>query len=506
MSDERPEGAWWAQPGDDPWAVRQPEEIRSDDWPTGPVEGTGQQQPYAPQQPQQPYAQQQPYGQQPQQPPPGWGGQQAAYPPVDPYFRPPGEQLRRPGDAPFSSPYAPPYTSPHFPPPPQQPRDVLVAAEGRPARSSRRAPLIVALAALIALLGGAVGGVIGWGLADDGGDDVVTGTSSLPVTPRGSQQRPQGSVPAVAAQLLQRVVSIQVEQGSGSGFVIRPDGYILTNNHVVASAIGGGEVRVVFQDGRGFDARIVGADSSYDLAVIKVDASALPTVAFGDSAAAVVGDPVIAVGSPLGLSGTVTTGIVSALDRPVTAGESGASGGCGAKDASYYSAIQTDAAINPGNSGGPLVNYSGQVIGVNSAISTLSSSSSGGQSGSIGLGFAIPSNQAKRIADEIIRTGHAVHPVIGVSLDCTYDDPGARIGDARTTGGTPGVEPGGPADKAGLREGDVITAVDGKRVADSQELIVAIRAHVPGETVSLAYTRGGRSRTVEVTLGRSKTG
>ena len=483
MSDERPEGAWWAHNGEDPWAPQPPAQETGQDWPTGPVP-----------RPEQPYPQQQPH--QPQQ----QYGQ-----PGQPQYGP--QTGQRPGDPPFSTPYAPPYSLAGMPMAPQaahpQP-EVLTGDPGPRSRPRRLAPLLTALAVLIALVAGGVGGLVGHNLADDPSAPDFGGQSALPPTPKGTQERPQGSIPSVAAQLLQRVVSIQLEQGSGSGFVIRPDGYILTNNHVIAAAKQGGEVKVVFQDGKAFDATIVGADSSYDLAVIKVATSGLPTTTFGDSTAVVVGDPVIAIGSPLGLSGTVTTGIVSALDRPVTAGESGSGGrgqgGCGATDASYYSAIQTDAAINPGNSGGPLVNSRGEVIGVNSAISTLGGSMAGSQSGSIGLGFAIPSSQAKRIADEIIRTGKAVHPVIGVSLDCNYTASGARIGGNATTDP---VASGGPADKAGLREGDVITAVDGKRVADSQELIVAIRAHAPGESVTVTYERGGGSRTAQITLGKS---
>ena len=234
----RPEGAWWAQPGDDPWAVREPEETQRQ---------------------------------------PAWGGQQAAYPPVHPYFRPPGEPLRRPGDAPFSSPYAPPYTSAHVPPPPPPPQahELLTSEPAAPARASRRTPLLVTLAVLIALLGGAVGGVIGWGLSDHGSNDLVAGPSSLPAIPRGSQQRPQGSVPGIAAQLLQRVVSIQVEQGVGLRVRhpvrrLHPHQQPRGRRRPSAAAT---ITRRVPRRQRRRRAQSSAATACYDLAVLKVDAS-----------------------------------------------------------------------------------------------------------------------------------------------------------------------------------------------------------------------------------------
>jgi putative serine protease PepD len=288
---------------------------------------------------------------------------------------------------------------------------------------------------------------------------------------------------------------VQIEErnaqggGTGSGFVVRPDGYIVTNNHVVSGAAdGAGTLSVTFQDGTQKSATIVGRDLSYDLAVIKVDATGLKTATLGNSTGVVVGDSSIAIGSPLGLEGTVTSGIVSALNRPVTAGGSG--------ESSYISAIQTDAAINPGNSGGPLVDAQGKVIGVNSAIASLGQGQAGGQSGSIGLGFAIPINQAKRVADEIIATGSATHPIIGVSVDMTYAGSGAQITE---------VTPNGPAAAAGLKPGDVITKVDGQAVANATEMIVAVRSRAPGETVSLTVGSGGNAREVRLTLGSDST-
>jgi putative serine protease PepD len=282
------------------------------------------------------------------------------------------------------------------------------------------------------------------------------------------------------------VVSLAVnggqQGGTGSGFVISSDGYIVTNNHVVQPAAGGGTIKVAFSDGAELDAEIVGRDSSYDLAVIKVEASDLPTVALGNSENVTVGDTVVAIGSPLGLAGTVTAGIVSALDRPVTAGGRG--------EQSFINAIQTDAAINPGNSGGALVNAAGEVIGVNSAIATLSDGTS--QSGSIGLGFAIPVNQVKRISEELISTGASTKPIIGVTLDRTFQGEGTRVDQ---------VSPGGPADEAGLRDGDVIVSFGGRPVTDATRLIVDIRSMQPGDEVDLRVQRGGDTREFTVTLG-----
>jgi len=217
----------------------------------------------------------------------------------------------------------------------------------------------------------------------------------------------------------------------------------------------------------------------------------------GNSDSIVVGDPVIAIGSPLGLSGTVTSGIVSAKNRPVTAGERGTS------ENSFINAIQTDAAINPGNSGGPLVDLDGEVIGVNSAIATLSSGV-GGESGNIGVGFAIPINQVRRTIEQLISKGEAQFPIIGASLDATFTGPGARIADKPASDGTPPLVSHGPAERAGLHPGDVVIALNGTRVADSAELIVAIRSHRPGETVTLTVSRGGKQSQIRVTLAAKK--
>jgi putative serine protease PepD len=382
---------------------------------------------------------------------------------------------------------------------PGAPMDTL----GREPRE-RRAPgvgVLVALALVIALLAGGAGGAAGYLLAHRENASVTVEGTNLGTAPARSVERPANSIAGVAAAVLPSVVQIKVETtsggGTGSGFVLDNDGFIVTNNHVVADA-GSSGVTVSFADGKTAKARVVGKSGSYDLAVLKVDVKGLKALPLGNSDSVVVGDPVIAIGSPLGLSGTVTSGIVSAKDRPVTAGDTG-----GGSDSAYINAIQTDAAINPGNSGGPLVNLDGEVVGVNSAIATLGASL-GGQSGSIGVGFAIPINQARRTVEQIVNTGEAQFPIIGASLDGTYDGEGARIASSGTANGKEPIVPGGPAERAGLKPGDVIVAIDGKPVADGSELIVSIRTHSPGDTITLTLQRDGNERTVKVKLGSTK--
>ena len=336
-------------------------------------------------------------------------------------------------------------------------------------------------AVLIAVLAGSIGGVLG---VNAGGGDLfnrvqlVSSTSTI--------QRAPDSVAGIAQRVLPSVVSISTRSisgaGTGSGFVIDSSGYILTNNHVISKAAQtGGSIQVSLSDGTFYSAKVIGRDASYDLAVLKINASGLKALQFGDSDAVAVGDLVIAIGSPLGLSGTVTTGIISAKNRAVTAGESDS-------ESSFINALQTDAAINPGNSGGPLVNSRGEVIGVNSAIATTGSSVSG-QSGSIGLGFAIPVNQARRVATELIATGKSTYPIIGVQLDLNYNESGALV---------ESIVPDGPASQTELQAGDVIVAIDGVKVSNGTELVVRIRAKNPGDVVELELSDGS---VVKVTLG-----
>ena len=338
---------------------------------------------------------------------------------------------------------------------------------------------IVVLALVAGLLGGILGGDATKGLISSG-VNLVTSTSTI--------ERSPDSVAGIAARVLPSVVSIETMSkdggGSGSGFVIDPNGYLLTNNHVVADAL---TIKVILNDGREFAAKILGRDESYDLAVLKIKVTGLKALQFGDSDKVQVGDSVIAFGSPLGLSGTVTQGIISAKDRPVTAGDDNSS-------TSFISALQTDAAINPGNSGGPLVDATGAVIGVNSAIASLGSSL-GSQTGSIGLGFAIPINQARKTADQLIRDGKATYPVIGVLVDMNYTSGGALISDK-----TSAILAGGPAAKAGLQPGDLITAIDGIKINTPEELIVQIRTHNVGDEVTITYLRGKTIGTAKLIL------
>lgn len=375
---------------------------------------------------------------------------------------------------------------------PLPPRPACVTpAAPPPVPPQRRGPglvVVVLVATIVSLLVGGVAGLGGYllGSAVDS-TEPETAAVATKTRPAVVSDVVASSIGDIVARLLPTVVSIEVVgdegEGSGSGFIIRSDGYILTNNHVVAPAADNGKLTVYFDDGEGVPASIVGRNQSYDLAVLKVDEVNLPVVDLGDSDSVAVGDPAIAIGAPLGLEGTVTSGIISSRDRPVTAG--------GVGDLSYINAIQTDAAINPGNSGGPLLNLAGQVIGINSAIATVVQSFSG-EGGSIGLGFAIPINSAKRIADEIIDTGQSSTPIIGVSLDTAYTGEGARINE---------VNEKGPADNAGLRPGDVIISIGDRNARDATELVVAIRSYAPGNEVTLTFVRNGREEQVTLTLG-----
>ncbi|MFF1650265.1 trypsin-like peptidase domain-containing protein [Streptomyces sp. NPDC058240] len=365
-------------------------------------------------------------------------------------------------------------------------------------RKSRRGSLLVG-AVLLALVAGGIGGGIGAYVERNGGLTQV----ELPQAGRSSGGRAPDSVAGIAASALPSVVTLHVsgstESGTGTGFVLDGSGHILTNNHVVAPAGQGGEITVTFSGGETARGEVVGKDSGYDLAVVKVTGvSGLKPLPLGNSDNVRVGDPVVAIGAPFDLSNTVTSGIISAKDRPITAGGEKGDG----SDISYVDALQTDAPINPGNSGGPLVDTDAHVIGINSAIRAADSGSAeeGGQAGSIGLGFAIPINQGKRVAEELINTGKATHPVIGVTLDMKYAGDGARVG-SKGAAGKPAVTPGGPGAKAGIRPGDVITEVDGRRVHSGEELIVKIRAHRPGDRLDLALTRGGKDLSISLTLG-----
>ncbi|MFI2599621.1 S1C family serine protease [Streptomyces sp. NPDC018693] len=374
-----------------------------------------------------------------------------------------------------------------------------VVSEGQRRARVRRAVLGAALA--VALVSGGVGGAVGVYLERNGG----IGSIELPQAPAEPSGRPADSVAGIAARALPSVVTLHVgggeKSGTGTGFVLDTRGHILTNNHVVEPAGDSGRITVVFNGGETAEAEIVGRDSGYDLAVVKVSGvTGLKPLPLGNSDSVQVGDPVVAIGAPFDLAGTVTSGIISAKQRPITAGGEGGD----ASDVSYVDALQTDAPINPGNSGGPLLDAQGRVIGINSAIRSAGDGSGigGGQSGSIGLGFAIPVNQGKRVAEELINTGRATHPVIGITLDMDYDGDGARVGEKGGDGGPP-VVPGGPGDLAGIEAGDVIVEVDGQRVHSGEELIIKTRAHRPGDRLELTVERDGARRTLSLVLGSS---
>ncbi|MFF8565721.1 trypsin-like peptidase domain-containing protein [Streptomyces albidoflavus] len=379
---------------------------------------------------------------------------------------------------------------------------VAEAGGGPGERRERRAGRgrLVGAALVLALVAGSVGGYVGMRLERHGG----LGTVELEQASGQTGERAPDSVAGIAARTLPGVVTLHVSGGDGgalgTGFVLDGRGHILTNHHVVESAEGDGSIRVTFNGGETARARLVGGDPGYDLAVVKVSGvSGLTPLPLGDSDDVRVGDPVVAIGAPFDLANTVTSGIISAKERPITAGGEKGDG----TDISYVDALQTDAPINPGNSGGPLVDERARVIGINSAIHAAGGPARQDDSaGSVGLGFAIPVNQAKRVAEELINEGRATHPVIGVTLDMGYEGEGAKVG-GEAAGGGPAVTPGGPADRTDIAAGDVITEVDGVPVTSGEELIIKIRSHRPGDRLDLTVERDGESRRVTLELGSS---
>ncbi|MGV9319516.1 S1C family serine protease [Streptomyces sp. NPDC003660] len=361
---------------------------------------------------------------------------------------------------------------------------------------------LIAAVLVAALVAGGLGGGLGYTLAKDNDGQ---GSTTVTAADNGASQvkRAPGTIAGVASKALPSTVTIEAESnsgegGTGTGFVFDTQGHIVTNNHVVAEAVDGGKLSATFPDGRKYDAEVVGHAQGYDVAVVKLKnaPSDLKPLSLGNSDQVAVGDETIAIGAPFGLSNTVTTGIISAKNRPVASSD----GSSGSK-ASYMSALQTDASINPGNSGGPLLNASGAVIGINSAIQSTSGGSFGsGQSGSIGLGFAIPINQAKYVAQQLIKNGKPVYAKIGASVSLEESADGAKITD-QGTGGAAAVEPSGPAAKAGLKPGDVITKLDDSVIDSGPTLIGEIWTHKPGDKVKVTYTRGGDQHTVDLTLG-----
>jgi putative serine protease PepD len=365
---------------------------------------------------------------------------------------------------------------------------------------------VAVLTAAGLMLASATGGALAALAIDDDDGGSIPASTSLDAAPvAGDGTAADEPLSQAAAAVLPSVVSISIEagplSGSGSGIVISEDGQILTNNHVVAPAADGGSLSVTFSDGTTADAEIVGRDPATDLAVIVAqDVSGLTPATLGSSADLHVGDAVLAIGSPLGLDGSVSAGIVSAVGRAITlqAEEEqqspfggGPGGSSSAGETAVIDAIQTDAAINPGNSGGALINADGEVVGVNTAIASLARGTTS-QGGSIGVGFAIPIDAARDIAQQLVDTGSVTHAYLGVSIADADTGGGALVG---------GVEQGQPAADAGLQEGDVITRLDDTDVSDAAGLTAAIRAQSPGDEVTVTFTRDGDEQTVEVTLG-----
>ena len=412
----------------------------------------------------------------------GWSGASAGF--AGP---PPGQQ---PAPAPWFGAHAEPHQvpgpggsfhpqpNPVFAPPP--PPGAYYPEPPRRSGSPRRGTLI-ALALVAMLLSGVIGGVVGHSLAGSGRGGSI-GVLGVPLPTIDEAAAPTTPVEVVAARVLPSVVQLRVDgptaSGEGSGMVLSPDGLLLTNNHVVEEAAEAGTVTAVFQDGTTAAALIVGRDPSSDLAVIRAqNLSGLVPVELGNSDSVRVGQQVVAFGAPLGLGGTVTTGIISAVDRAVNVGEE-----TGANTPTVLNALQTDAAINPGNSGGPLVDMEGRVVGINSAIATT-----GAQGGSIGVGFSIPINQARRVAEELERTGRASRAVLGVTV---ADDPRQAGAVIR------GVTPGGAAELAGIREGDIVLRFGDQRISTGTDLQAAVGSRAPGELVEVQLG----DRTVQATL------
>ncbi|MET8832597.1 trypsin-like peptidase domain-containing protein [Micromonospora sp. NPDC004540] len=350
-----------------------------------------------------------------------------------------------------------------------------------PTRPGLRQVVLISL--ITALLAGSLGSALTYAFLRGGGGVPTLGAQSGQA-PALAQRKPE-SLAGVAEKVLPSVVTVRVASlggtSEGSGFVVSADGHIITNDHVVAD--GPGKATVVFNDGSTAPGTVVGQDPESDIAVIKVTRTGLKPVEFGDSDALAVGDPVLAIGSPLSLANTVTAGIVSALDRTMMAGEPGG-------PTRYYAAIQTDAAVNHGNSGGPLVDGAGRVVGVNSTIKSLVAD--GQEAGNIGLAFAIPINQAKRVTEDIIGTGKARRTVIGAQVGGT----GVSGGGVRLNG----VEPAGPAAAAGLRTGDVVLRLDGHPMNDPTDLVALVRKYAPGSVVTVEYRRGSNRQNASVTL------
>jgi putative serine protease PepD len=396
---------------------------------------------------------------------------------------------------------------------PQEPQQPYYAyhdtiAYERPVPSAPREPkrrpgafaAAVVAASLLVGAGAGVGGAAVW-TAEHDTSSAAAAPSSSPVVDAPAAQSGDGSIERVAQTVLPSVVKIDVAgpqgQGSGSGIILTADGKILTNNHVVELAGDSGELEVSFNDGSHAKARIVGTDPLTDTAVIQAeDVSGLTSATIGSSGSLKVGQSFVAIGSPFGLDATVTTGIVSALERPVNVGSDGRG------NSTVYPAIQTDAAINPGNSGGPLVDMNGHVVGINASIQTAPQGQLGGEPGSIGLGFAIPIDEVLPVVEQMEKGETPTHARLGISVENVAVSTGALVSEGARISEVNG---GSAAEEAGLRNGDVITKVDDTLITDADALVATVRSYRPGDEVTVTYTRGGEEHTATLTLDSDST-
>ncbi|MBS43898.1 MAG: trypsin [Nocardioides sp.] len=421
-----------------------------------------------------------------------------------PPFPPPGGHRssgERPGFEEYAHSYPPPTTPPTGTPyaaPASSTTPIGTLAP--PARDSHRRGRVgfaaaVVAAALVVGAGAGVGGAAVYSAASDEGGAGSTSVSTSQVVPSSDTPAADGSVEQVAATVLPSVVELDVSgsqgAGSGSGIILSSDGLVLTNNHVVELADGGGSVTVSFNDGTHATGTVLGTDPLTDTALVQAEGvSGLTPATLGESSGVSVGQDVVAIGSPYGLQSTVTSGIVSALDRPVDVGSDSAG------NATVYPAIQTDAAINPGNSGGPLVDLEGHVIGINSSI--RSNSGSSGEAGSIGLGFAIPIDEVLPIVEQMKNGETPTHAQIGVSVSDVQGQSGAAVIDGAEI---QNINDGSAASEAGLQSGDVITKVDDTLITGSDSLVATVRSYRPGDEVTVTYERDGQEKTATLTLG-----
>jgi putative serine protease PepD len=405
---------------------------------------------------------------------------------------PPPSGPQHPQNPYFSYPQGPP---PEGPPAGAEPQTAQLPAQRRPGRAGLAAAVVAT--ALVVGAGAGVGGAAAWSAFDDSpgsGSSSAGASTTSQVVDAPDSPAPDGSVEQVAAKVLPSVVKIDVSgaqgAGSGSGIILSSDGEILTNNHVVELAGDGGAISVSFNDGTSAKAEVLGTDPLTDTAVIKADGvSGLTPATIGKSGDLKVGESVVAIGSPFGLDSTVTSGIVSALNRPVDVGSDGQG------NSTTYPAIQTDAAINPGNSGGALVDMNGNVVGINSSIRTASTSQ--GEAGSIGLGFAIPMDEVMPIVDQMVKGETPTHARLGISVSDVATQPGAQVTEGAEV---QDVNAGSTADSAGLAKGDVITKIDDQLVTSADSLVATIRSYRPGDQVTVTFDHGGDTKTVTLQL------